>query len=128
LYSLVPSVTSTTRPPGDLMSSGSAKWLVIAYLVGDEMIDLDRDSVAASLVHESRGLLDGLRPIHLRPLRPGGPSRDINRRTGRAELHRDAPAGTTCGSRDQCDLPRQRRLHRVDFIDPAGADPTFQGL
>jgi hypothetical protein len=30
LYSAVPSVTSTTRPPGRRIISGSAKWLVMA--------------------------------------------------------------------------------------------------
>ncbi len=32
LYSSVPSVTSTTSPPGVLISSGRAKWLVMAWV------------------------------------------------------------------------------------------------
>ena len=38
------------------------------HLVGDEVVDLDRDAAAARGVDQLGGLLDRLRPVHLRPL------------------------------------------------------------
>jgi hypothetical protein len=36
------------------------------YLVGHEMVHLNRDPAATGLIHESRGLFDRLRLVHFR--------------------------------------------------------------
>ena len=81
LYSSVPSVTSTTRPPGVSISSGSAKWLVIACVstpsrsVCSPMSSDDSQTVlfhsivvgAPDVVHEDvQGALLALDPRHER--------------------------------------------------------------
>jgi len=55
-----------------------------AYLVGYEMVYLDRDPTAAGLIHQGRGLVDRFRPVHFRSLGPGGSPRDVDGRSGRA--------------------------------------------
>ena len=61
-----------------------------AHLLGHEVVDLDRDAAAAGRVDERGGLLDRLRPVHLRPLRARRAPGAVDGRAGRAELHGDA--------------------------------------
>ena len=83
------------------------------HLVGDEMVHPDRDPAAAGLFHESRGLLDRLRPVHLRSCGAGRPPGDVDGRAGRAQLHGDPPPRSAGRSGDQRNLAGQRCLHAL---------------
>ena len=174
LYSSVPSVTSTTRPPGVLMSSGSAKWLVMAWVSTAEaqraQPDVQRRTPRPScstpsswrprcrsrgraarparprcgrparrtssgtrwstctamprppaVVDQRGGLLDRLRPVHLRPLRPRRAPGHVDGRAGRAELHRDPSPGRPGAAGDQRDPARQRFTHAANVSRALGS-------
>src|SRR5262249_60301934 len=48
------------------------------HLFVHEMVYLDRDPAAASLIHESCGFFDRLRSVHFRSLRPACSTRDVD--------------------------------------------------
>jgi hypothetical protein len=50
-----------------------------AHLVRHEVIHLDRDPAATRLVHERGSFFDGLRPVHLRPLRAARSAGGVDR-------------------------------------------------
>lgn len=82
-----------------------------ADLRGHEVVHPDRDPVAARLVHESCGLLDGLRAVHLRPPGRGRPPGHIDGCSGRSQLNGDPTARTSRGPGDQGHSPCQRCPH-----------------
>jgi hypothetical protein len=82
-----------------------------AHLVGHEMVNLDRDPAAASLIHESCGLFNRLRPVHFRSLGSGRSPGDIDGRSGRTQLHSGPSSRSSGRSGDQCDFAYQRFLH-----------------
>jgi hypothetical protein len=81
-----------------------------------EMVYLDRDAATARLVHESCGVLDRLRPVHFRSLRPGRSAGDVDGRSGRTELHGYPSTRSSGRSGDQCNLACQRCLHGLSPI------------
>ena len=78
-----------------------------AHLGGNEMVHPDRDPAAAGFVDESRGLFDRLRPVHLRSLRPGRSTGDVDGRSGRAQLHGYASSRSPGRSGDQRDFSHE---------------------
>ena len=82
-----------------------------AHRIGHEVVHLHRDPPAAGPFHELRRLLDGLRPVHLRPPRAGRAPGDVDGRAGRAELDGDPSPRPAGRSRDQRHLARQRARH-----------------
>jgi hypothetical protein len=80
-------------------------------LVVLQMVDRHRDARAAGRRDHLGGLLDGLRPVDLRALRPGAPPGGVHRGARGAELHRDLPSGAAGRAGHQGDLSCQGSTH-----------------
>ncbi len=78
-----------------------------ANLVGHQVIDRDGDPSSARLGHERSGFFDRLRPIHFRALGAGGSAGDVHRRSGGAQLDRNAATRPAGRSGHEGDLPLQ---------------------
>ena len=78
-----------------------------------EVVDRDRDPVAAGGVDELGGLLDRLRPVVLRAPLPGRAAGAVDRRARLSQRDRRAAPGTAGRARHERHLACQRTRHRV---------------
>ena len=94
-------------------------------LVGHEVVDRDGDPPPAGGVDQLGRLLDRLRPVHLRALRPCGAPGAVHGGAGRAQLHGDPPPGGPGGAGDEGDPPGQRQpAHRPPTVLSYRCDGT----
>jgi hypothetical protein len=77
----------------------------------DEVIYADGDACATSAIDQLGGLVDGFRPVHLRPLCARRSPGDVDARACGTELDRYAAAGGPGGSSHQGHLALQRQGH-----------------
>jgi hypothetical protein len=79
----------------------------VVDLLGDQVVDRHGDAGAAGRGDQLGGLLDGLRPVDLRPVPAGAAACGVHRGPGRAELYRDLPTGSPRRPRYQGHLSGQ---------------------
>ena len=73
-----------------------------------EVVDRDRDPVAAGGVHELGGLLDRLRPVVLRTALAGGAAGAVDGRARLSQRHGRAAPGAARRARDERHLAVER--------------------
>jgi hypothetical protein len=92
-----------------------------ADIVGDQMVDAERDAAAAGRRDQLRRLLDGLGPLIFGGLAADRAARHVDGRAGGAEFHSDAAPGAAGSACHQGDLARERHRSRPMTPRPTSA-------